>query len=118
MVCSLDNVRDDVIDVNRQFSSGTVINRGSLDFALSAVLRRKDWREQLSYVVRALLCDNVFEDGNKRTAAAYIMAVLESFKRRYDSFKIDRLVLKIAKNNISDVKKIKRMIEHASAKNL
>ncbi len=118
MTDGLENVRNQVIDVNKQFSNGTVVNQGSLDFALSAVLRSKDWREQLAYIVRALLCDHVFEDGNKRTAVAYTMAVLESFKCRYDPFKIDRLVLKIAKNNVSDIRKIRRMIENASAKNL
>lgn len=118
MTNGLENVQNQVIGINRQFSSGTIVNPGSLDFALSAVLRSKDWQEQLAYIVRALVCDHVFEDGNKRTAVAYIMAVLESFKCRYDPFKIDQLVLKIAKNNISDIKKIRGMIENASAKNL
>jgi len=106
-----------LIGINKQFSSGTIINKGSLDFALSAAFRSKDWQEQLAFVVRALLCDHVFEDGNKRTAIAYTMAVLEGFKCRYDMFKIDRLVLKIAKSNMTDIKKIRRMIENAATKN-
>ena len=51
-------------------------------------------------------------------AAAYIMSVLEIFKYRYDPFRIDQLVLRIAKNRIADVKKIREMIEHASSKNI
>lgn len=111
-------IRLELVEINKKFGSGAVVNGGSLDFAISAAHKGKDWQEQLAFVVRALLCDHVFEDGNKRTAAAYIMAVLESLKFKYDPFKIDRLVLKIAKNNVSKVEKIKRMIEHASAKNI
>lgn len=112
------DVTAELLDVNRKFSSGAMVNKGSLDFALSAAFKGKDWQEQVAYVVRALLCDHVFEDGNKRTAAAYVMAVLENFKYRYDPFKIDQLVLKVAKNNISDIKKIRRMIANAAARNI
>jgi fido (protein-threonine AMPylation protein) len=114
----LKQVTREITEINKKFSSGVVINKGSLDFALSAVFRSKDWQEQLAFVVRALLCDHIFEDGNKRTAAAYLIAVLEHLKYRFDPFKIDQLVLNIAKNNITDIKKIRRMIGNASARNI
>ncbi|HLD97685.1 MAG TPA: hypothetical protein VI934_05070 [Candidatus Nanoarchaeia archaeon] len=118
MKYDLQGVSQSLVEVNRRFGSGTVLNKGSLDFALNAAFRGKDWEEQLAFVVRALLCDHVFEDGNKRTAVAYIMAVFEGFRLRYDPFMVDRLVLKIAKNSISDVRKIRRMIQNAYAKNI
>jgi len=118
MILDKNSVATQLTKLNKKFASGLIVNKGSLDFALSAVFKSKDWHEQLAYVVRAMLCDHVFEDGNKRTAAAYITAVLVNFKFRYDPFKIDQLVLKIAKNNTTDIKKIRRMIEHASTKNL
>lgn len=111
------NIVAALVEINKKFSSGAVVNNGSLDFALSAAFKGEDWQEQLAFVIRALLCDHIFEDGNKRTAAAYIMAVLESLRYRYDPFKIDRLVIKITKNNITGIKKVRRMIENASAKN-
>ncbi len=114
----VEDVRRQLAGINRKFSSGVMVNKGSLDFALSSVFRGKDWQERLAFVVRALICDRVFEDGNKRTAAAYMMGVLEHLKYRYDPFRIDQLVLKMAKNNVSDLKKIRRMIENASARNL
>ncbi len=104
--------------INKEFSTGAIVNKSSLEFAVSAAYKSKDWQEQLAFVVRAILCDHIFVDGNKRTAATYIMAALEDLKYRYDTFKIDRLVLKIAKNNITGVKTIRRMIENASSKNL
>lgn len=118
MKLDLNHISQQLIGINKKFGSGIVVNKGSLEFALGAAHRGKDWHEQLAFVVRALLCDHVFEDGNKRTVAAYVMAILEDFKYRYDPFKIDQLVLKVAKNNISDIKKIRRMIANASAKNI
>lgn len=117
MKIELQHVSRKLADTNKKFSTGAIVNRGSLEFALSAAIKSKNWQEQVSYVIRALLCDHVFEDGNKRTAAAYLISVLEEFKYRYDPFKIDRMVLKIAKNNTSDVKRIRRMIQNAAAKN-
>ena len=118
MKYEISNIVAELVEINKKFSSGTVVNNGSLDFALSAAFKGKDWQEQLAFIIRALLCDHVFEDGNKRTAAAYVMAILENFKYRYDPFKIDQLVLKVAKNNVSDIKKIRRMIANASTKNI
>lgn len=103
--------------INKNFGNGAIVNKSSLEFAISAAYKSKDSLEQLAYIVRAILCDHVFADGNKRTAANYIMAALEDFKYKYDPFKVDRFVLKIAKNNITKVKTIRRMIKNAASKN-
>ncbi|MBI2664193.1 Fic family protein [Candidatus Woesearchaeota archaeon] len=110
-------IANDLIKINRQFASGVVVNPGSMDFAISAVFNSGDWLEQMAFVVRSLLCDHVFEDGNKRTAAVYVMSVLDDFKYKYDPFRIDQLVLRIAKDNIKDVQNIRRMMENAATKN-
>ncbi len=52
------------------------------------------------------------EDGNKRTAVAYLSALLEEYKIPYDRYKIDKLVLAIAKDTKS-IDKIRRMIKNA-----
>ena len=110
-------VTDALMAINGNFSSGAMVNKSSIELAISSAYKSKDWHEQLAYVVRALLCDHIFVDGNKRTTAAYIMAIFEDFKYRYDAFKIDRLVLKITKSNITNVKTIRRMIKNAASKN-
>lgn len=117
MKTEIAKVTKQLIEINKGFSTGVIVNKSSLEFAVSAAYKSKDWLEQLAFVVRAVLCDHVFADGNKRIAAAYMMAVLEDFKYKYDPFRIDRLVLKIAKNNIASIKTIRRMIENASSKN-
>ena len=72
----------------------------------------KNWAEQLAFIVRAIVNDHVFSDGNKRTAAAYAMSVLEAQKLQYDAYKVDRMVLSIAQNRITDTGSIRRMIKN------
>ena len=98
--------------INLKFDKGTFVNQSSLESAISAAQKSKNWQEQLAFIVRVIINDHVFADGNKRTAAAFIMAVLESCKLPYDEYKIDKMVLSIAKNQISDIVKIRRMIQN------
>ncbi|MBI2575573.1 Fic family protein [Candidatus Woesearchaeota archaeon] len=100
-------------EINKKFDKGVIINIGSLEFAISAAKKSKNWQEQLAFIVRAVVNDHVFADGNKRTAAAYIMAVLEERKLPYDAYKVDKLVLSIAKNRIRSYKRTHGMIKNA-----
>ena len=88
----------ELVRINKRFSSGKIINTSSLEFAESAAKKTKNWQEQMAYVLRAIVSDHAFEDGNKRTAAAYLAGVLENYKIPYDPFKIDKTVLTIAKS--------------------
>lgn len=103
---------EELITINKKFSSGNIISDSSIDFAESAVKRTKNWQEQAAYIIRALVIDHPFEDGNKRTAAAYLTGLLETYRIPYDPFKIDKLVLTLAKSTKS-IDKIRRMIKNA-----
>ena len=95
-----------------------IVDKGGLDFIVNKVQSAKtEIYHKAAMLLYEIIITHPFVDGNKRTAAAYIMAMLEDFKYRYDAFKIDRLVLKITKNNITDVKTIRRMIKNAASKN-
>jgi len=104
--------KQDVIEINKQFDKGNLVNEASLDFAFSNLQHTKDWIKQLAYLTRAILIDHVFEEGNKRTAAAIIMTILEYQKIAYNPKQVDELVLLILKKNISDINKIKRLIKN------
>lgn len=106
--------RKDLIALNQQFSSGTILNNGSLDFVLHQTYRSKHWFKTMCLLTRAILIDHLFEDGNKRTAAAVIMTYLEAHGRTYHPEGIAKAVLRLTQNNISDVKKIGRIINHAT----
>ncbi|MBI2145591.1 Fic family protein [Candidatus Woesearchaeota archaeon] len=103
---------EELTSLNKKFSEGKVINKPSLEFAESAAKRTKNWQKQAAFVIRAIVADRPFEDGNKRTAAAYLSGLLEEYKIPYDPFKIDKLVLTIAKDTKS-IEKIRRMIKNA-----
>jgi prophage maintenance system killer protein len=101
----------DVIRLNKLFHEGIIRNKSSLSFALSSI-KNKGSLEQLSYLVRAIIVDHVFEDGNKRTAAVLITAYFTEFEIGFDKEKVTKLVLNIASKNITDINKIKRMIKN------
>lgn len=101
-----------VVNLNKRFESGKLINPGSLEFALSTQEKSQNWLDHLAHLVRAVLIDHPFEDGNKRTAAALIVAYLEAYNQPYDENKISQLVVKIIKQNTIGIKKIRRLIQN------
>ena len=48
----------DIIEINKQFDKGDIINKSSIEFAISYFKDSKDWIKQLSYITRALLIDD------------------------------------------------------------
>lgn len=105
--------RKDLISINRQFSSGHIRNESSLDFVLKQTYRSNYWFKTMCLLARTILIDHVFEDGNKRTAAAVIMAYLDMNSYHYNPDSISRAVLRIAKSSIRDTNKIGRIIKNA-----
>ena len=104
---------NDIIEINKIFDQGKVINRSSLEFAVSSAKKTKDWITQLAYIVRSVVIDHVFEEGNKRTAVAVIMTYAETHKKAYDEYKIDLMIRDLIQKHITDIAKIRRMIKNA-----
>ena|SRR3989344_2735881 len=103
---------ESIIGINKKFHSGKLVNRASLEFAVSAQNKTKNWLVQLAYLVRAILIDHSFEDGNKRTTVAIVLVYLEAHKLAYDPYKLDDIIISITKKNIKDLKKIGRLIKN------
>ncbi|MFH1065021.1 MAG: hypothetical protein V1734_00765 [Nanoarchaeota archaeon] len=103
----------DLITINMQFSNGNVRNKSSMDFAIAQTYRSKYRFKSMCLLARAILIDHIFEDGNKRTAAAVIMAYLDMNNYNYNPDKVAEVVLGIAKKSIKDTNKIGRMIKNA-----
>ena len=104
----------DLMAINEQFSTGKITNHSSLDFLLQQTYRSPYWYKTMCLLTRAILLDHIFEDGNKRTAAAVIMAYLDLNEQHYNPDDINRTVLKITKQNINNIQKIGRLINHAT----
>ncbi len=103
--------KEDVIEINKLFDKGKIINMGSLEFAISSSNKTKEWITQLAYLLRAILLDHVFEEGNKRTAAAIIGTLMEMHSLAPDNEKIAKGITKILKGNISSIKEIEKVIK-------
>src|SRR3989338_5046232 len=104
--------KKDIIGLNQQIGgSGKLHNEGSLDFALSIIKGKKSWLFELSYLVRSLLVDHVFEDGNKRTALILVITYLNDRGLKYDEDKLLRVFLGMARKSTSDVNKIMRLLK-------
>lgn len=101
----------DILDIGNLFGCDKMINENSLDFALSTSRYSKDWMRQLAYVIRAILVDHVFHDGNKRVSSALIMAVLENKRTAYDPYAVDRIVTLIIKKNLTNIESIRGLIK-------
>jgi len=101
----------DAIAINEEFHDGKVANKSSLEFALGYAKRTSNWTKALAYIVRAILIDHVFEDGNKRTAAAIILteAYVQGFTVNKD--KLARLVERVLRKNITNVQEIEELIK-------
>lgn len=100
----------EVIGINQKFDEGVIVNRGSLDFALNSIRKSQDWQEQIVYLLRALLVDHIFKDGNKRTATYLLINALERENFDFHEEEIVKLSIKIAKESISDIKEIKKLV--------
>ena len=108
--------KKDIIDLNLQFSNGNIIKGERLDYALDFTKNCDDWIKSLSYIVRAIVLDHVFEDGNKRTTALLIKTIVE-----YEGYKIDnsdlmRILVHIAQRRLSSIKTIEGKLKYVIRK--
>jgi prophage maintenance system killer protein len=108
--------KKDVITVNQQFSNGNFNNESSLDFALSNFKEDTSWTKQLAYLTRAILIDHVFEEGNKRTTCALILAFAEINSYNLHEKAAISIVTKTVLKNIISIRTIQEMIEDAITK--
>lgn len=102
-----------LIEKNKEFG-GNISRDGSLDYALSAQKHKKygDYKK-LAHIWRAILVDHPFADGNKRTALWAAIQFAEKKKKKVDTDKLNKLIVKIAKKNIHSITKIERSLRNA-----
>lgn len=104
--------KKDILAINQQFDKGQVINENSLSFALFQANKTTSWLKACALLVRAVLIDHVFEEGNKRTAAGIIVAFLEERQLKYNQEEIARIITKILTKNITNLIKIEMEVKN------
>lgn len=101
-----------MIKINKEFDNGKVVNKGSMEFVISNLKNSKLWTTQLAYILRGLLIDHLFEEGNKRTALAIMLTYFEANKRAYDLYKAEKVIITIILKNITSIEEIRRLIKN------
>lgn len=105
--------KKDIIAFNQAVGeSGTFSNESSLDFTLDLAKHKRNWLYELSYVVRSLLVDHVFQDGNKRTSLLVMSYYFEENQKKYDQQALLNLITKISRKTIRSPVTIARLIDH------
>jgi len=104
--------KKDIVEANKDFDKGTIMNENSLDYAVATQARSKNWLRTAAVFTRSILIDHAFADGNKRTTAAIIMGLMELNKIDYDPEKIPRVVQFIANKNLHNIRQIERQLKN------
>lgn len=98
--------KEDLLRINKGFG-GNLRNDASLDFAIQIQDNPKlgDYKK-LAYLLRAILVDHPFSDGNKRTAMFFSLNFAEENKKTVNRDLLLHHAVSIASNNIINIKQI------------
>ena len=98
--------KEDLLRINKGFGGG-LRNDSSLDFAFDKQEDKKlGPSKKLAYLLRAILVDHPFTDGNKRTAMFVVLAFAKEYNKKVDRELLLHQVVSIAKKNITDIRLI------------
>lgn len=105
--------KEDIIRINSGFG-GTLRNSASLDFAVKMQENKKiGIYKKLAYLLRAILVDHPFSDGNKRTAMFLTLAFAHENNKKVDNDLIMHHILSIASKNITELRTIEERMKNA-----
>ena len=104
----------DIIRLNQEIGeNGHLIKRSGNEFELDRIHKEKSWLRQAAMIVRALICDHAFQDGNKRTALMFAIGMFEIEGWEYDPQILVNSVHAVSRKNIVDISKIERLLKNA-----
>ena len=107
----MDIGREDLLRINRGFG-GNLRSDSSLDFAIEQQENKKlGVYKKLAYLMRAILVDHPFSDGNKRTATFLVLNFAEQNNKQVDREALIQQIISIAKQNIIDIRNIENRLK-------
>ena len=105
--------KEDLVRINKGFG-GSVHNDSSLDFALEMQASKKIGEyKKLAYLLRAILVDHAFQDGNKKTAMFTAYAFAEQMGKKVNNELLKHHILSIAAKNVTDIELIAERMKNA-----
>jgi len=105
--------KEDLIRINKGFG-GLLRNDASIDFALEQQENTKLGEyKKLAYLIRAILVDHPFSDGNKRTATYVIFSFANEEGKKVNQDLLAHHILSIASKNITEIRTIEERLKNA-----
>jgi len=105
--------KEDIIRIAKGFD-GNLRTSSSLDFALEKQEESKLGEyKKLAYLLRAILVDHPFSDGNKKTAMFVAFAFAEQNNKQVDEELLKHHILSIASKNIIEIRSIEERMKNA-----
>lgn len=105
--------KEELLRINTGFE-GDLRSDSSLDYAIDMQKNPKlGENKKLAYLLRAILVDHPFSDGNKRTAMYLVLKFAEETNKQVDRELLLHHIVSIAKHNETDIRKIERRIQNA-----
>lgn len=104
--------KEDIIRIGKGFG-GELRNDASIDFALEKQENTKLGEyKKLAYLIRAIVIDHPFTDGNKKTAAYVVFVFAEQFNKQVDLELIKEQMISIASNNVNSIRAIEERLRN------
>lgn len=108
-----DITKEDLLRINHGFG-GNLRSGSSLDYAFIKLEENKlGIYKKLSYLMRAILVDHPFSDGNKRTASFVAIAFANQYKKQVDRDLLIHHIISIAKSNTTNIRNIEWRLKSA-----
>ena len=105
--------KEELLRINKGFG-GELRNSSSFEYALDIQKNKKlGIYKKLSYLMRAILVDHPFTDGNKRTAAYIALKFANECNKEVDRESLLHHIIAIAKDNITDIRQIEWRMKNA-----
>jgi prophage maintenance system killer protein len=105
--------KQDLLRINQGFG-GNLFNDSSLNYAIEMQdsLKTGEYKK-LAYLLRAIIVDHPFSDGNKRTAMFLCFAFAEENRKQIDRELLIHQLISIAKQNITSLRNIEWRLKNA-----
>ncbi|MCX6748315.1 MAG: Fic family protein [Candidatus Pacearchaeota archaeon] len=105
--------KEGLLRINNGFG-GNLRSDSSLDYAIELQDNKKLGEyKKLAYLLKAILVDHPFSDGNKRTAMYLALKFVDEIKKQIDRELLLHQIVSIAKNNITNIRQIEWRIKNA-----
>ena len=105
--------KEDILRINKGFG-GNLRSGSSIDFAFEKIQNQKLGEyKKLAYLIRAVLIDHPFSDGNKRTATFICLAFASKNNKEVNRELLIHHIISIAKKNIFEIRNIEWRLKNA-----